>query len=92
MPLTRNARIAEWTTSLNARRLEGGGDAAQTEPSDEDGRPSADPDIMRRDVARVMAPAVRVTMTDLLPRYDALVTTAMTGPLLDSVSRSRAAW
>lgn len=31
-----------------------------------------------RDVARVMAPAVRRTMTDLLPRYDALVTTAMT--------------
>ncbi|USQ77385.1 glycosyltransferase [Ornithinimicrobium cryptoxanthini] len=29
------------------------------------------------DVARVMAPAVRATMTDLLPRYDALVTTAM---------------
>lgn len=31
-----------------------------------------------RDVAQVMAPAVRATMTDLLPRYDALVTTAMT--------------
>ncbi|HLS43973.1 MAG TPA: glycosyltransferase [Ornithinicoccus sp.] len=30
-----------------------------------------------RDVARVMAPAVRDAMTDLLPRYDALVTTAM---------------
>lgn len=31
-----------------------------------------------QDVARVLAPAVRSTMTDLLPRYDALVTTAMT--------------
>lgn len=31
-----------------------------------------------QDVARVLAPAVRVTMTELLPRYDALVTTAMT--------------
>lgn len=30
-----------------------------------------------RDVARVLAPAVRATMTDLLPRYDAVVTTAM---------------
>ncbi|WP_109474105.1 glycosyltransferase [Ornithinimicrobium cavernae] len=29
------------------------------------------------EVARVMAPAVRATMTDLLPRYDGLVTTAM---------------
>lgn len=29
------------------------------------------------DLARVMAPAVRTTMSDLLPRYDALVTTAM---------------
>lgn len=29
------------------------------------------------DVARVLAPAVRATMSDLLPRYDALVTTAM---------------
>lgn len=31
-----------------------------------------------REMARVLAPAVRTTMTDLLPRYDALVTTAMT--------------
>ncbi|QFG69984.1 glycosyltransferase [Ornithinimicrobium pratense] len=31
-----------------------------------------------REVARALAPAVRATMTDLLPRYDALVTTAMT--------------
>lgn len=42
-----------------------------------------------RDVARVLAPAVRATMTDLLPRYDALVTTAMTSAWAGMVGGAR---